>query len=98
MTAIILPLKLGKTQVQTLAAAASGFTSNVGSQSYAVMLSVTGQNVTIAVSPGGRTAAASGTGPTLKATDPPLMIGVSPGDNVSCLGSGATVTMTELSR
>lgn len=90
------PWKLLGTQTQTLGAAAAAFTNNVGTQTRAVMLTVTSQNVRIYVSPGGTVAATATNGPILKTTDPPLVLGVSPGDNVSCLGSGGTVSMTEL--
>src|SRR5690242_19000223 len=91
----ISPWKLGHAQTLSLTAAAATFTNNVGTQTRALLLSVTGANARIAVSPAG--AAAATTASTLvKTTDNPLVVGCSPGVNVSCLGSGATVSLSEL--
>lgn len=93
----IAPWRLGPSQTLTLGTgAAAAFTNNVGSQTRAVMISATGVNVHIAVSQGG-TVAATSAGTLVKTTDGPLVIACGPGDNVSCIGSGATVSLTELS-
>lgn len=91
----ISPWKLGPAQTLALTASAAKFTNNVGDQTRALMLSVTGANARIAISPAGQTAATTAS-TLVKTTDNPLVIGCAPGDNVSCLGSGATVSLTEL--
>lgn len=92
----VAPWKLGFSQSATLAAASAKVgTANVGTETRALLISVTTQNARIAISPGGQDAATAAN-LVIKATDPPVLVGCSPGDNVQALGSGAVVTMTEL--
>lgn len=90
------PWKLGTAQSLTLGATAVAFGSNVGNYTQALMLTCTGANIHILVSPGGRDVPTASTGTLVKTTDPPLVVGCGPGDNVNCFGSGATVSLTEL--
>lgn len=93
----IAPWKLGASQSLTVGATAAAFTNNVGTHTQALMLSCTGANIHVFVSPGGRDVATASTGTLIKSTDSPLILGCAPGDNINCFGSGATVSLTELS-
>ena len=76
------------------------FTNAVGTSTYAIAISLaptasaTGALVRIAKA---GTAATASTDILIKTTDPPLVLGVSPGDKVSCYGLAAcTAYLTEL--
>ena len=78
----------------------STFTNAVGSETRAIALSLastaTATGARVKIDKGG-TAATASQDLLIKTTDPPLIIGVSPGDKVSCYGLAAcTAYLTEL--